>query len=279
MNKYSGNYKEKSHLRYICEDGYKRQAGTSNLAICLHDAKTNKTSWKYSNISCIRDPLFPITTPSSTISSLTTSVSSASHVSTSSSTTVERFTTILSTTTVKILETPHSTQGKVTQTSQIPTSTHMISLSTVNYHTAPGRTLSTGLQFTQTLLPKETVKTVTKKTTASTSTEATVMENTDVTATGKQSSATHFIIPVQTTNLIDKQNSTWQKTETIAAVSSIIVIIPLVGIIILILHCRRRRPEALQTVPDQRELQSIKREDRAPASDTSNKDSEEQTFL
>ncbi|KAM4036289.1 interleukin-15 receptor subunit alpha isoform 3-T3 [Anomaloglossus baeobatrachus] len=209
MNKYSGNYKEKSHLRYICEDGYKRQAGTSNLAICLHDAKTNKTSWKYSNISCIRDPLFPITTPSSTISSLTTS----------------------------------------------------------------------GLQFTQTLLPKETVKTVTKKTTASTSTEATVMENTDVTATGKQSSATHFIIPVQTTNLIDKQNSTWQKTETIAAVSSIIVIIPLVGIIILILHCRRRRPEALQTVPDQRELQSIKREDRAPASDTSNKDSEEQTFL
>ncbi|XP_077120591.1 interleukin-15 receptor subunit alpha isoform X1 [Ranitomeya variabilis] len=279
MNQYSGSYKVYSHLRYICEDGYKRQAGTSNLAICLIDDKTNKAAWKYGNISCIRDPLVPITTPSNTISSFTTSVSSSSHVSTSSST-MKRFTRMPSTPTVKIPETPHSTQGKVTQTSQIPARTPMIRLSTERHHTTPGRTQSPGKQFTQTLLPKETVKAVTEQTTVSSSTEAIITENTGVTAKVKESTATPFIIPVQTTNLIDNQKSTWQKTETIAtAVGSFVFIILLVGIVILIVHCKKRRSETSRTVESQIPLRNPNSEDHFPASHTCNRDSEEETFL
>ncbi|XP_077120595.1 interleukin-15 receptor subunit alpha isoform X4 [Ranitomeya variabilis] len=220
MNQYSGSYKVYSHLRYICEDGYKRQAGTSNLAICLIDDKTNKAAWKYGNISCIRDPLVPITTPSNTISSFTTSVSSSSHVSTSSST-MKRFTRMPSTPTVKIPETPHSTQGKVTQTSQIPARTPMIRLSTERHHTTPGRTQSP-----------------------------------------------------------DNQKSTWQKTETIAtAVGSFVFIILLVGIVILIVHCKKRRSETSRTVESQIPLRNPNSEDHFPASHTCNRDSEEETFL
>ncbi|XP_073445159.1 interleukin-15 receptor subunit alpha isoform X3 [Dendrobates tinctorius] len=274
MNQYSGSYKVYSHLRYICEDGYKRQAGTSNLAICLIDEKTNKAAWKYGNISCIRNPLVPITTPSNTISSFTTSASS-SHVSTSSSTT-ERFTRMSSTPTVKIPETPHSTHGKVTQTSQITARTPMTRLSTERHHTAPGRTQSPGKQFTQ--LPKETVKAVTEQTTVSASTETIRTENTGVTAKVKESTAT--LIHVQTTNLIDNQKSTWQKTETIAtAVGSFVLVILLVGIVILIVHCKKRRSENSRPVESQIPLRSTDTEDHFPASHTSNKDSEEESFL
>ncbi|XP_073508561.1 interleukin-15 receptor subunit alpha isoform X2 [Phyllobates terribilis] len=280
MNQYSGSYKVYSHLRYICEDGYKRQAGTSNIAICLIDDKTNKAAWKYGNISCIRDPLVPVTTPSNTISSFTTSVSSSSHVSTSSST-MERYSTMTSTPTVKIQETPHSTHGKVTQTSQIPTRTPVIRLSTIKHHTAPGRTQSPELRFTQTLLPKETVKAITEQTTVSASTEATTTENTGVTAKVKQSTATHFIVPVQTTNIIDNPNSSWQKSETIVTVGSTVVIILLVGIIILIVCCKKRRSETSCLVETQIPLQNTISEDHFPASHKSNKDTEdsEETFL
>ncbi|XP_056425322.1 interleukin-15 receptor subunit alpha isoform X7 [Hyla sarda] len=66
INPSSKPYRLYSHMRYKCEDGYKRQAGTSNIAICKFDNKTQKAVWKYGNISCIRDPSIPIITPSST---------------------------------------------------------------------------------------------------------------------------------------------------------------------------------------------------------------------
>ncbi|CAN2390798.1 Interleukin-15 receptor subunit alpha, partial [Pristimantis euphronides] len=137
----SGIYVVNSHMRYICEDGYKRQAGTSNLAICQLNPNTNKADWKYGNISCIRDPLIPITTPSNPISPFTTSVSGLSPVSSSSSTTIQRLTTMSPTPTVNIHETLHTTHEKVTQT-LIPGRTPVIRLSTVDVPTAPGTTPS-----------------------------------------------------------------------------------------------------------------------------------------
>ncbi|XP_056425318.1 interleukin-15 receptor subunit alpha isoform X5 [Hyla sarda] len=138
INPSSKPYRLYSHMRYKCEDGYKRQAGTSNIAICKFDNKTQKAVWKYGNISCIRDPSIPIITPSST----QFPVSSSSHVSTSSSTTVETFNMLSSTPTVRIHEKPHTIQEKVTQTTQLPAHTPGIWLSTTNDSTAPGRTRS-----------------------------------------------------------------------------------------------------------------------------------------
>ncbi|XP_044135951.1 interleukin-15 receptor subunit alpha isoform X3 [Bufo gargarizans] len=237
MNLFSESYEVNSHLRYVCEDGYKRQAGTSNLAICQFNDKTKKADWKYGNISCIRDPSIATTAPINTKSPFTTSESRPSRVSTSSSTTVERFTIISST--VQIHETLHTTQAKATQT-QLPGHTPMIRLSTTYEHTTPGQTFSPGLQFiTQTLFPKDTGRTVSEQTTVSTT--AAVMEKTVYTATVKQSTAAHLLTPVQSTSPPDPQTSIWQKTETIAAAGSVVVIIPLVGVIILVVYCRKRR--------------------------------------
>lgn len=276
MNLLSGSYAVTSHLRYTCEEGYKRQPGTSNLAICHFNEKTRRADWKYGNISCIRDPLIPFTTPSNSKSPLITSVSSSSPVSISS-TTVESFTTILSTPTMKIHEAPHTTQEDVTQTTQIPGHTSVIRLSTMNDHSAPERTHSPDLQlFTQTLLPKETVETITEQTTVSTNTTATVTENTGYTATVKQST------PVQTTNISDTETNTWQKSETIAiAVGNVVGIILLVGVIILVIYCRRKSVDTSprNTEDTRSHLQDITLKDRSPALNTSDEGSEEDSFL
>lgn len=263
MKLLSGSYAVTSHLRYTCEEGYKRQPGTSNLAICHFNEKTRRADWKYGNISCIRDPLIPFTTPSNSKSPLITSV--------------ESFTTILSTPTMKIHEAPHTTQEDVTQTTQIPGHTSVIRLSTMKDHSAPERTHSPDLQlFTQTLLPKETVETITEQTTVSTNTTATVTENTGYTATVKQST------PVQTTNISDTETNTWQKSETIAiAVGNVVGIILLVGVIILVIYCRRKSVDtSLRNTEDtQSHLQDITLKDRSPALNTSDEGSEEDSFL
>lgn len=256
MKLLSGSYAVNSHLRYTCEEGYKRQPGTSNLAICHFNEETRRADWKYGNISCI--------------------LSSSSPVSISS-TTVESFTTILSTPTIKIHEAPHTTQEDVTQTTQIPGHTSVIRLSTMNDHSAPERTHSPDLQlFTQTLLPKETVETITEQTTVSTNTTTTVTENTGYTASVKQST------PVQTTNISDTETNTWQKSETIAiAVGNVVGIILLVGVIILVIYCRRKSVDtSLRNTEDTRShLQDITLKDRSPALNTSDEGSEEDSFL
>ncbi|XP_066448207.1 interleukin-15 receptor subunit alpha isoform X1 [Eleutherodactylus coqui] len=267
MNLRSESYEVDTHLRYICEDGYKRQAGTSNLAICRLNDKTNKADWKYGNISCIRNPLIPITTPSETTSPFTSSVSGSSHVSTSSSTTIERFTTSAAPT-VKIHDTQHTTQ------TQIPGGTPVTRSSIVHVHTTPGRTHSPEL-FAQTLLPTETVKTVTEQTTVSST--APVRENTGYTATVKHSAATDFRTPVHTTISTD----TWQKKETIATAVGVVVTILVVGGIILV-YCRKRssadtcpRPPEDPHIP----LQTPDPEDNSPDSHTPCKESEEEVCL
>ncbi|XP_075711203.1 interleukin-15 receptor subunit alpha isoform X2 [Rhinoderma darwinii] len=263
MNLYSESYELNSHLRYSCDNGYKRQAGTSNLAICQFNDKTQKADWKYGNISCIRDPLIPITTLSTTISPFTTSVSGPSQVSTLSSTTVERLTTMSSTQTAKIHETLHNTQGKVTQPTQIPGHTPLIRLST-----APRRTHS-----------PETVKTITNQTTVSTNTAATVTENTGYSATVKQSTTTDFITSVRTTLLTDTQESTWQKTEPIV-VGNVVGIILLIVVIILVMYCRKKRSEASSIVLEHTQFHlHTNHEDNSPASNMLHEESEEETFL
>ncbi|XP_069812309.1 interleukin-15 receptor subunit alpha isoform X2 [Dendropsophus ebraccatus] len=266
MSRFSRSYEVNSHVRYVCEDGYKRQAGTSNLAICQLNS-TKKADWKYGNISCIRDPSIPITTPSSTESPLTT-VSSSSHASTSSSTTVETFTTMSLTPTIKIHKTRHTTQGKVPQTTQISLNTPVIWLSTIDDQTAPGRTHSPGLQlFTPSVSPKETGKMTTEQH------GATVTENTRYTATV----TTNFRTPVPDTNSTESPLLT---NKIMASATGTMVIIILL-IIILAVYCQRRRSERSSRKPEDTQIyvQTITQEDNSPGSDAYPENIEEETFL
>ncbi|XP_056425314.1 interleukin-15 receptor subunit alpha isoform X2 [Hyla sarda] len=266
INPSSKPYRLYSHMRYKCEDGYKRQAGTSNIAICKFDNKTQKAVWKYGNISCIRDPSIPIITPSST----QFPVSSSSHVSTSSSTTVETFNMLSSTPTVRIHEKPHTIQEKVTQTTQLPAHTPGIWLSTTNDSTAPGRTRSPGLQFsTQTILPKETRRATTEQ-----------EEYTGYTVTVKQSTVTNFITSVQDINYSATEPSTWQKHETVTiATGTLVTIISLVVVIVLVVCCNRRRQQTPPRNPEdiQMYVQATNPTDNFPGSGTPA--GEEETFL
>ncbi|MEE6481684.1 hypothetical protein FKM82_012933, partial [Ascaphus truei] len=72
-------------FRYTCIEGYKRKAGTSNLAVCkLHN---NEADWVYTNTFCIRDPSLPhLTTSTSNFVSMGTSQEST--ISTSTTTTI-----------------------------------------------------------------------------------------------------------------------------------------------------------------------------------------------
>ncbi|XP_075061363.1 interleukin-15 receptor subunit alpha isoform X2 [Mixophyes fleayi] len=112
------------HVRYLCQDGYKRQAGTSNLALCIFNNTSNKSEWKYGSISCIRDPSVPIITPSITHTQPTTP---------------ETFIKRLSTPAVNIHNTPTS-KTKATQLLQDPGPTPTIKLTTVDGYTTSGQT-------------------------------------------------------------------------------------------------------------------------------------------
>ncbi|KAM8982109.1 interleukin-15 receptor subunit alpha [Sarcophilus harrisii] len=70
----NADIKVKSHSiesreRYVCNSGFKRQAGTSNLIQCILDHKSNTARWTETNLKCIRDPsLVHLQTSSSTMS-------------------------------------------------------------------------------------------------------------------------------------------------------------------------------------------------------------------
>uniref|UniRef100_A0A4X2KNJ4 Interleukin-15 receptor subunit alpha n=1 Tax=Vombatus ursinus TaxID=29139 RepID=A0A4X2KNJ4_VOMUR len=46
----------KSRERYVCNSGFKRQAGTSNLIQCILDQNSNTAHWTETNLKCIKDP-------------------------------------------------------------------------------------------------------------------------------------------------------------------------------------------------------------------------------
>nr|XP_020829329.1 interleukin-15 receptor subunit alpha [Phascolarctos cinereus] len=46
----------KSRERYVCNSGFKRQAGTSNLIQCILDQNSNTAHWTEPSLKCIRDP-------------------------------------------------------------------------------------------------------------------------------------------------------------------------------------------------------------------------------
>ncbi|XP_051817822.1 interleukin-15 receptor subunit alpha isoform X2 [Antechinus flavipes] len=70
----NADIKVKSHSiesreRYVCNSGFKRQAGTSNLIQCILDQKSNTARWTETNLKCIRDPtLVHLQTSSPTMS-------------------------------------------------------------------------------------------------------------------------------------------------------------------------------------------------------------------
>lgn len=62
-------------LRYQCEAGYKRKAGTSNLIVCKVDEGGGTAHWTKPEVECIRDPSLP--PPPATFTTKTTTSSPA----------------------------------------------------------------------------------------------------------------------------------------------------------------------------------------------------------
>ncbi|XP_071590371.1 interleukin-15 receptor subunit alpha isoform X4 [Heliangelus exortis] len=50
-------------LRYTCNPGYKRKAGTSNLIQCVLPQGSTQPAWTPPMLQCIRDPSFPPQNP------------------------------------------------------------------------------------------------------------------------------------------------------------------------------------------------------------------------
>ncbi|XP_030333998.1 interleukin-15 receptor subunit alpha [Strigops habroptila] len=53
-----------TRLRYTCNPGYKRKAGTSSLIQCILRDDSTKPDWTHTTLQCIRDPALPPETPS-----------------------------------------------------------------------------------------------------------------------------------------------------------------------------------------------------------------------
>ncbi|XP_010124767.1 PREDICTED: interleukin-15 receptor subunit alpha [Chlamydotis macqueenii] len=51
-------------LRYTCNPGYKRKAGTSSLIQCILRDGSAEPEWTHTTLQCIRDPALPPLTPS-----------------------------------------------------------------------------------------------------------------------------------------------------------------------------------------------------------------------
>ncbi|XP_078012540.1 interleukin-15 receptor subunit alpha isoform X3 [Phascolarctos cinereus] len=69
----------KSRERYVCNSGFKRQAGTSNLIQCILDQNSNTAHWTEPSLKCIRDPALVRQKPtSSTTEELLTPTGKAS---------------------------------------------------------------------------------------------------------------------------------------------------------------------------------------------------------
>ncbi|XP_078533370.1 interleukin-15 receptor subunit alpha isoform X2 [Lissotriton helveticus] len=62
-------------LRYQCEAGYRRKAGTSNLIVCKADEGGGTARWTTPEVECIRDPSLP--PPPATFTTKRTTPSSA----------------------------------------------------------------------------------------------------------------------------------------------------------------------------------------------------------
>ncbi|XP_064298007.1 interleukin-15 receptor subunit alpha isoform X1 [Phalacrocorax carbo] len=53
-----------TRLRYTCNPGYKRKAGTSSLIQCILRDGSTEPDWTHTTLQCIRDPALPPLTPS-----------------------------------------------------------------------------------------------------------------------------------------------------------------------------------------------------------------------
>ncbi|XP_075610813.1 interleukin-15 receptor subunit alpha isoform X3 [Balearica regulorum gibbericeps] len=53
-----------TRLRYTCNPGYKRKAGTSSLIQCVLRDGSTEPDWTHTTLQCIRDPALPPETPS-----------------------------------------------------------------------------------------------------------------------------------------------------------------------------------------------------------------------
>ncbi|XP_043944752.1 interleukin-15 receptor subunit alpha isoform X3 [Protopterus annectens] len=88
----SQSYKIGDRLRYKCQSGFKRKAGTSNLIKCV--TSNGHAKWSASNLKCIRDPSLKASTFKSPTTVNVREVTSAATtaVNTSESSTVLNFT-------------------------------------------------------------------------------------------------------------------------------------------------------------------------------------------
>ncbi|XP_068128736.1 interleukin-15 receptor subunit alpha isoform X2 [Hyperolius riggenbachi] len=246
------------YVRYKCQDGYKRKAGTSNMAVCELSSTTNMAVWSNKTIECI-DPSVPMTTrsiiASTTVSeslphypSTTTKVSTPSLSDTTRSavsdftspTKSERFTPSLFTPVPKTQKTLQTTHRELTQSTQGFQSASSTKVTTTeHYHVTVGQTTHSTVSHSSTALStiraKGTVRTMTQSASPSTITSASLGISQSMPVSGYTSTAeTLSLTPATTSSPMPDPESRWQQPEVVGSIAGVLCIVMILGVLVFI---------------------------------------------
>ncbi|KAK2519331.1 hypothetical protein Q9966_013962 [Columba livia] len=127
-----------TRLRYTCNPGYKRKAGTSSLIQCILRDGSSEPDWTHTTLQCIRDPALPLQTPSPEL-----------PAAPDTKTTTQKGTTDASPTSSPHLSPlPPATHGPSPETSTLLEMPPSLETSTPGEGTTPGTSLGTTPLFT-----------------------------------------------------------------------------------------------------------------------------------
>ncbi|XP_064905431.1 interleukin-15 receptor subunit alpha isoform X5 [Columba livia] len=127
-----------TRLRYTCNPGYKRKAGTSSLIQCILRDGSSEPDWTHTTLQCIRDPALPLQTPSPEL-----------PAAPDTKTTTQKGTTDASpTSSPRLSPLPPATHGPSPETSTLLEMPPSLETSTPGEGTTPGTSLGTTPLFT-----------------------------------------------------------------------------------------------------------------------------------
>ncbi|XP_069085374.1 interleukin-15 receptor subunit alpha isoform X1 [Pleurodeles waltl] len=203
--------REGTSLRYKCQAGYKRKAGTSNLIVCKADAGEGTARWTRPEVECIRDPSLPPPPATFTTKRTTSSTAPEAH-----STTYQDFGT-------------HATTEADIMSSEIPT-TRILTSSTCTASSEKTSEFRVPEHFSTTIVPSER---------SSTGTAA--LEETSLTHTSHH----------DTSAVEGMTDQFWNKhTQIGGGVTAVLVLIVLSGIAMFMTWKKRNQRHTPKTITE-----------------------------
>ncbi|XP_064905430.1 interleukin-15 receptor subunit alpha isoform X4 [Columba livia] len=128
-----------TRLRYTCNPGYKRKAGTSSLIQCILRDGSSEPDWTHTTLQCIRDPALPLQTPSPELPAAPDTKTTTQKAGTTDAS---------PTSSPRLSPLPPATHGPSPETSTLLEMPPSLETSTPGEGTTPGTSLGTTPLFT-----------------------------------------------------------------------------------------------------------------------------------